>query len=887
MHIPRLIRWVGWSCLWLAGRLALGAVEPAPTPAPNPAATDPRAAAGALIRRVLPGHADRFQLEVIPRDPAGDTFEIESRDGKVILRGNNAVSLASALNWYLKHHANCHISWCGDQLELPEPLPVVATKVRQVSPFRYRYCFNYCAFSYSLAWWDWAQWERMIDWMALHGINLPLAVTGQEAVWMEVGRQLGLTDAEVKSFIVGPAFLPFGWMGCLDGWGGPLPDRWIRQHAELGRRILDRERELGMTPVLQGFTGHVPAALTNRFPEAKLQRLPSWAGFAPTWFVDPQDPLFVRVGRQFVEAQTRLFGSDHLYAADTFIEMQPPSSEPAFLDGMAKAVFAAMQAADPQAVWVLQGWLFVNNPAFWQPPQARALLGAVPDDRLLVLDLWCESTPAWSRTEAFHGRPWVWCIIQNFGGTVSLHGALPRMATDLREAMTSPQRGKLRGLGLIFEGLDYNPVVQDFVTDMTWRDAVPSLEEWLPKFVQRRYGRATPEILAAWQHLRATAFEQVGRADTVLVSRPTQVGHSWGTGGPRYDPARLAQALDELLAAGDALGAKDTYQFDAVNVTRQVLGNLATYLLDRVRLAIQAKDAGAMEAAGQRLLALASDLDTLLATRREFLLGRWLADARRWAGNDEERRLYEWNARNLITLWGPPNSVLHEYANRQWSGMFESFYRPRWERFLEGHRAALVSGKPFDGAAFEREICAWEDEWNRREDVHPTTPQGDPVATAQRLWATYRPMFQRSLEPDVPSLTTGKPVTCSAALPEYPARLANDGSRLNTDRYWATDVGQDPAAWWQVDLERVTSVGRVVVVGYYGDQRSYGFTVEVSKDGEAWETVADRRDNQEPSTVAGYVCAFEPRPVRYLRVTQTRNSANTGRHLVEVMAYER
>ena len=143
-------------------------------------------------------------------------------------------------------------------------------------------------------------------------------------------------------------------------------------------------------------------------------------------------------------------------------------------------------------------------------------------------------------------------------------------------------------------------------------------------------------------------------------------------------------------------------------------------------------------------------------------------------------------------------------------------------------------------------------------------------------------------DPDAVSLTTGHPATCSSFLPEYPAALANDGRAGDTDRYWATDVARHPGdAWWQVDLEKPTTVGRVVVVGYYGDRRSYGFTVEGSLDGAAWTMLADRRDNAEPSTREGHACQFEPRPVRYLRVTQTRSSANTGRHLVEVMAYEK
>ena len=696
--------------------------------------------AKALIERILPRHANLFVLERIERDPAGDVFELESRAGKILVRGNNGVALASGVNWFLKHHCHAHLSWRGDQLNLPDPLPVLAEKVRQVSPFRYRYCFNYCAFSYSLAWWDWPQWERMIDWMALHGINMPLAITGQEAVWQEVYRELGLSDRQIREFFVGPAFLPFGWMGCLDGWAGPLTDSWISRHAALQRKILARQRELGMTPVLQGFTGHVPGALTNAFPESKLLQLPKWAEFPSTYFVDPTDPLFVKIGKLFIEEQTRQFGSDHLYASDTFIEMQPPSSEPAFLAGMGKTVYEAMRAGDPEAIWVLQGWLFVNNPKFWQPPQGRALLGSVPENRLIALDLFCESTPAWSKTDAFYGKPWIWCILQNFGGTVSLHGALPRMAEDLSRALTHPSRGKLSGIGLIFEGLDYNPIVQDFVTDMTWRTTPPSLEEWIPSFVQRRYGRRMAETDAAWKILRETAYREAGRNDTILCARPN-ASAPLNNVGP-YPARALAEACEKLLANSEALGGLDTFQFDLVNVARQALGGLGQTFFQELMIAVERKDPVALDKAGQALLQLCQDLDTLLGTRQEFLLGRWLADADHWAETPIESELYQFNARNLITLWGPRDSVLHDYAARQWSGMFKGFYARRWQIFLDHQKAALVEKRPFDAALCENAIRSWEESWTHQTDRYTSTPKGDPIAETRRLLAKYRPFFQ-------------------------------------------------------------------------------------------------------------------------------------------------
>ena len=847
------------------------------------AGASPVEGARGLLERLLPQHASAFELEHIPQQDGRDVFELESVGDKVVLRGSSGVGLASALNWYLKHYAHASASLCGNQLALPDPLPRVPEKLRIVTPFKHRYCFNYCCFSYSMAWWDWPQWERAIDWLALHGVNMPLAVTGQEATWQAVCRALGLSDEEIGAFMVGPAYLPFSWMGCMDGWGGPLPQSWIDRHRALQQKILARERELGMTPVLQGFTGHVPAALKDKFPDAKFQQLPSWCGFPGTLFVDPQDALFLRIGQAFIEEQTRMYGTDHLYASDTFIEMSPPSKDPAFLAAMGKAVYDAMKAGDPEATWVMQGWLFVNNPKFWQPPQAKALLGAVPDDRMVVLDLFCEQRPAWQKTEAFYGKPWVWCIIQSFGNQVSLHGALPRIAQDVPAALASPDRGNLRGMGFIMEGLGYNPVVYDLMTDLMWRPEPRDLEAWIRAYAHRRYGRALPKAEQAWLRLLGTAYQVPGQVGSIICGRPAlgpAAPHV--RGGCPYSALELARAWDLLLACADDLGGIDTYQYDLVHVTRQVLCNLAPALQSEVSVAYKSKDRQGLVEARARFVGLMRDLDELLATREEFLLGRWLADAAHWATNEDERRLYAWNARNQITLWGPRESILHDYANKQWAGLIAGFYIPRWEQFLDRLDRSLVEEKPFDAAAFRQDIQTWEEAWTHSAEACPDQPQGDAVGVARRIAAKYR---ERVFRVEAPSLTTGKPVSCSYALPPYPAHLANDGQRSNVDSYWATDVNRDKACWWQVDLEAPTQVGRVVAILYYGDERDYGFFVETSLDAETWDLVADYREDLQRSTRDGITCRFTPRQVRFIRVTVTHNSANTGRHLVEVMAY--
>jgi alpha-N-acetylglucosaminidase len=695
------------------------------------------AAARALLQRLLPQHADRFIFETISPASGRDLFEIESRGDKIVLRGNTATSMAMGLNWYLKHYCRCDISLCGSQLNLPSPLPQVQPKVQQVSWARYRYFLNYCCFGYSLPWWDGDQWERLIDWMALNGINMPLAVTGQEAVWQGVCRRLGMTEGQISEFLAGPPYLPFQWMGCLDGWGGPLPQSWIDRHEELAKKILARERELGMTPVLQGFTGHVPSAISQRFPEAKVHRI-RWIEWE-TSLLDPLDPLFPKVARIYLEEQAKRFGTDHLYAADTFIEMRPPSDDPKYLADLARAIYAGMTASDAEAVWVLQGWIFTNNPDFWKPPQGRAMFGAVPDDRMLVLDLMCEQNPAWTKTEAFYGKPWLWCNLQNFGNTVHLSGALNKIAQDLPALRRQPQSGKLSGLGFVNEGLGYNPVVYDLMFEMAWRDQTVDLEQWLADYVTRRYGRANEDAHRAWQTLLGTVYNGAHYTRSVVDYVP----HVQAAAKPPYDNAKLTGAWEGLLAAADELGEIDTFRFDLVNVARQVLSNRAAVLHGAIVQAWQAKDALALRNASEEFFRLMDDLDRLLATREEFLLGRWLEDAKRWGSTEAERARFEWNARRVLTMWGQGSS-LDDYARKEWSGLVGAYYLNRWELFLRDLGASLAGNKPFDDKDVQRRLRRWMADWSDQREVYPTQPQGDSIRVANTLWFKYKEQLGRS-----------------------------------------------------------------------------------------------------------------------------------------------
>lgn len=693
-------------------------------------------ALGYLMGRVLgPDLARNIHCEFLLSSESGERYEIEGSGDQVMIRGTSASAIARGFNAYIRQHLSIQYTWSNDDYILPERLPSWSGIERSESWATYRYFLNYCSFSYSMAYWDWAQWEKLIDWMALQGVNMPLAVTGQEAVWQRVCQRLGLTDAEIAHFLPGAAYLPFGWMGCLDGWSVPLSQTWIDQHEELGRCILARERSLGMTPVLQGFTGHIPRSLLKKCPQTKHTHI-KWHDWETT-LLDPMDPLFQKCATLFLEEQHQSFGTNHFYAADTFIEMVPPSAEANYLTALAKAIYEGMHARDPKAVWVLQSWAFSDQSQFWGQDQLDAFLGGVPHDRILILDLFCETKPLWRVTKAFTGKPWLWCNVQNFGGNTYLGAGMDSNFTGLREARQRSDAGCLVGLGFVNEALGVNPPAYDFLFDLAWDPPPVSLESWLNDYVTKRYHGATAAALAAWELLLKTVY---ARHETYLNDSPLTRPPSYPAVEDPGNLAMLCRAWEQMLKSAHALGYLDVYCFDLVNLGRQVLSDTGNRLKMQIQKAVAQGDSKAFESSASSLMTLFRDLDVLLATRKEFLLGPWIADARKWGTSVDESNLLEEEARRLITVWSKTR-ILRDYARKEWSGLLSDFHAGRWQLAIEWMRDCLEKSIPLNADTMEDSIFEWEKAWCLQHREFPLQTKGNSVEVSQALFAVYGAPF--------------------------------------------------------------------------------------------------------------------------------------------------
>ena len=699
-------------------------------------------AAEALVERVTSGRQSEFVVNIIPSQQDGkDWFVYYAEGGKIVLEGNNGVSVASALGNYLKENCGWHLSWCGKQENLPENLPLPSEKVHRASPYKYRYYLNYCTFNYTMSWWDFDRWQQEIDFMALNGINMPLALTGQNSVWRRVYNKLGFTDSELESFFSGPAYFNWFWMGNLDGWGGPLPHSFMEYHEKLQKQILHAERSLGMTPVLPAFTGHVPPAFEDKFPEAKVRKT-TWVNFPEVSILDPEEELFTTIGRMFIEEQTKLYGTDHFYSADTFNENMPPTDDPTYLSQISSKVYSSMNDVDPDAVWVMQGWLFYHEREFWGEDQIKALLGAVPDDNMIILDLWSERYPVWKRTEAYYGKPWIWCMLHNFGQNINMSGNVNSVANDPASALNNPASGKMSGIGLTMEGIGQSPFVYALMLDNVWRDVPADKDEFLTGYLTNRYGKFSQTAFDAWKILMSSVYENTvnnGGQESIITGRPSFKENPGGTTNTKrhYQETDLVTAWKMLVSCMDELGESDGYRYDLVDVTRQVLADHASILQQDVASKYAEDDLHGFKEAADRFLGLVDDMDALLGSREEFLLGKWLSSARAIGTTEEEKDLYERNARNLITLWGNKDCRIRDYACRQWNGMMSGFYRPRWEMFFDVAEQALKEGTELDHDAFVSSCKDWEWQWVSGHETYRTEPTGGELKHCRRIWDKY------------------------------------------------------------------------------------------------------------------------------------------------------
>lgn len=686
-----------------------------------------------LLERIDKGASQRFVIELKQGDR--DFFELDYRAGKPVVRGNNYVSIATGIHWYLKYYAGIHLCWGHMHARLPQQLPAVPKPERHETDMRLRFDFNYCTHSYTMAFWDWERWEEEIDWMALHGVNMPLCATGMGSVWRNVLLRLGYTRDEVNDFVAGPAFQSWWLMNNLEGWGGPNPDSWYTRQEELQRRIVRRMREWGIEPVLPGYSGMLPANAKERLG-VDVADPGRWCGYRRPAFLQPQDPNFQRIARIYYQELTRLYGKARYYSMDPFHE--GGNTKGVDLAAAGKAVWQAMKAVNPKATWVAQAW---------QACPHNGMIAEIPEGDMVVLDLYSESCPQWGDSASIWYRPqgfgkhhWLYCMLLNFGGNVGLHGKMRHVIDEFYKARESSFGRSLKGIGLTMEGTENNPVMYELLTELPWRAGRFDKDEWLRGYLRARYGKLTPGVEKAWMLLSNTIYAcpdgstQQGTHESVFCARPSLNAYqvsSWSCMADYYQPMDIIRAANDMVAEADAYRGNADFEYDLVDIVRQAVAEKGRLVYPVVVAAYKAADKELFASASARFLNLILLQDRLLATHSNFKVGRWIGNARRMGATAAESDLYEWNARVQVATWGNRHAAeqggLHDYAHKEWNGMLRDYYYIRWKAYFD-ELAGRLEGK----AAKHIDFYAMEEAWTLQHNVYAEQPEGDLIEVAKQ-----------------------------------------------------------------------------------------------------------------------------------------------------------
>ena len=285
--------------------------------------------------------------------------------------------------------------------------------------------------------------------------------------------------------------------------------------------------------------------------------------------------------------------------------------------------------------------------------------------------------------------------------------------------------------------------------ELPWREERFSPDIRLQGYLKARYGDdLSPEVTEAWRALEHTVYnapknyQGEGTVESLLCARPgfhLDRTSTWGYAKLFYSPDSTAKAAQLLLSVADRYKGNNNFEYDLVDIVRQSLADKENVLLEEISQSYDRKDKDSFRKQTQQFLGLILSQDSLLSTRKEFSVSSWLSAARSLGTTEEEKKLYEWNASALITVWGDSIAAnqggLHDYSHREWSGLLKDLYYQRWNTFFEQKQQEL-DGKLDKSTAEPIHFYGMEKAWAEKSKTVDVSGKNGPsvIETAKTVY---------------------------------------------------------------------------------------------------------------------------------------------------------
>ncbi len=452
--------------------------------------------------------------------------------------------------------------------------------------------------------------------------------------------------------------------------------------------------------------------------------------------LSPDEKLFGQIGQAFIEEWEKEFGPNEYYIVDSFNEMEipfpPKGTEERYtlLANYGKEVYSSIQRGNPDATWVMQGWMFGYQRDIWDYETLQALVSQVPDDKMLLLDLavdynalFWRNGANWDHYKGFFNKEWVYSVIPNMGGKTGMTGDLEFYANGRLKALQSENKGRLSGYGLAPEGIENNELLYELITDAGWTDQPIDVDQWLQQYAANRYGLQDSDLVPFWSGLRQSVYGSfTDHPRYNWQFRPGTVAK-----GTIQSNEHFYKAVESLVPLVPEMKESPLFLLDLTEMTAQYVGGKLEVLVQAIDKAYSENDQNKAKRLEKQFINLALGMDALLNTHSTLRMDNWIDFAIKNGDSPAAKKLYERNARRLVTIWGPP---VDDYSARIWSGLIRDYYVPRWQHYFESRK----TNQPFD-------FATWERDWvENRTGLSPAEPVKDIAKACVELIEKSKPI---------------------------------------------------------------------------------------------------------------------------------------------------
>lgn len=834
---------------------------------------------GIIDRTIGAQYRTWFTFELTEKNSEHDFFELSDVSGKIHIKGNEGLSLATGLNYYFKNYVNVHISEQTKQVKMPDQVVPVGDAVRKETPYKVRYAFNYCTLNYTFSFFGEEDWQRENDWLALNGVNVVLDLAGQEATWIRFLMNFGYSFDDAKDWLTGPSYYAWQFMDNMESFGGPIPDGYVKDRLELARSTQRWKRSLGMQTVLQGYAGMIQTNFSEYQPNVKVVAQGNWNGFSRPYMIATDSREYDDYARKFYETQEFVYGkTTRYYAVDPFHEggIRPTGLTDNII---AKEVLESLLEYDKEAVWIVQGWQ--SNPT-------NSLLkgmGEHKNKHVLIVDLIKYPLKSWTKYNKlkydnttldaleFNGTNWAWCLLANFGGNPSMHGQLDVMVEDILNARKTSDY--MQGIGVISEAMHENPVIYDLIFDLTWVDETFDVNQWIDKYIYRRYGGISENAKLAWRTMRNSNYNHGVRFTSELFGMKGKAPQSYGKQNIPYGAENLETAFRLLAEEYDKFKDSECYRYDLTEIMRQVVSNYAVLTYNDVLSAIEKKSLNEFKDKKNDFLNAFELLNEVQATQKEQLGGEWIGKAIDLGESydDFSKATFEMNAKTLITTWGSRgSSSLKDYGWRNYEGIFIDVYKTIWSEYLDKIEKNLTDGTPVQTiSASEYFNFYWN--WIMNSQNYTRKAKNSPQDVKRVVdLVMQKSMLSGELDPNAGNLALKRSVSVNTSPNSRDAAAVTDGS-VNTWFNVVASVAGETIVYPEitVDLIGEFQLSKVNIVVDGTDDRFYHYEVYAGVDNENWVKIGEKKTD-ELHAAGGDVIKVDSPVAKFVKLVGVKDS---------------